>query len=68
MKIIKALRKWYKRYPLSSSEQNRVNDLFTNIKIAFYTLIIGLAAIWLVSQAGCFTRPVTPEDFAINAQ
>lgn len=63
MKTIKALRKWYKRYPLSPSEQNRVDDLFNNIKIAFYTALIATVVIWLISQAGCYSRPVTPEDF-----
>lgn len=63
MKTIKALRKWYKRYPLSPSEQNRVDDLFSNIKIGFFTMLLVVAFIWLLSQAGCYDRQVSPEDF-----
>jgi len=62
MKTIKAVVKWFQKYPLTPKEQNRVDDVFENIKIGTIILAILVATLWLADLAGCYEGRVTQSD------
>jgi hypothetical protein len=63
MKTLKALKHLFLGYKLHPKEQDRLMDLWHNVKSILITIIITAFIIWLVSMSGCFERQVTPEDF-----
>lgn len=62
MKTIKAVVKWFQQSTLTPREQHRVDDLFTNIKIAIITLLVAGALLWLFSTTGCFSETLGYRD------
>ena len=62
MKTIKAVVKWFQKYPLTPREQSRVENLFDNIKIGAIMLVILVATLWLANLAGCYEGRVTQSD------
>ena len=54
MKTLKALKNWIKGYRLHPKEAGRIEDLWNNIKIGFFTILFILIIIWLLSGFGFF--------------
>jgi hypothetical protein len=58
MKTLKALKHWIKGYRLHPKEQRRIEDLWNNIKIGFFTILFISLIIWLLSGMGVFETKV----------
>ena len=54
MKTLKALKHLLMGYKLHPKEQDRLMDLWHNVKSILLTIIITAFIIWLVSMSGCF--------------
>jgi hypothetical protein len=59
MKLIKAFKKLYRGYQLSSSEQRAIDNMMMNIKIATATMLIIILLIFFLNGCDFFSEKVS---------
>ena len=59
---LSSLWKYLKRDYLTPKEENKLSDLFNNIKIIFYMFVILFVFFWVLNLAGCFEGPISKDE------